>query len=157
MMKNLLSGFAVAILLLLANTANAREAAVLLPVTGSLTPFEKSELGKVVIDGLSEKFAMNYGEEVDRFVKQTFQDESKKNDCDETNCYRRIAAQYHAQMIVALRVADINKGRYLVSANLYDVATGEMASSQKEECAQCSFEKLKVLCKELIARMSKAQ
>ncbi len=155
-MKHLLRVFTIA-LLLFTHAAYARGIAVLLPVTGSLTPFEKSELSKVVVAGLSSKFELKHGEEVDRFVKQSFQDESKKNDCDETNCYRRIAAQYHAQMIVALRVIDIEKGRYLVSTHLYDVATGDMASSQKEECAQCSFEKLKVLCNELIGRMSKAQ
>jgi hypothetical protein len=155
-MINILKGIAVA-LLLFASTAYAREIAVLLPIAGSLTPFEKSEISKVVVEGLSAKFELKYGEGVDHFVKQAFQDESKKNDCDETNCYRRIASKFHAQSIVALRVIDIDKGRYLVTTHLYDVATGEMTSSQNEECAQCSFEKLKVLFKELIARMSKAQ
>ena len=155
-MKNFLSVFALA-MLLLAQAAHAREIAVLLPITGSLTPFEKSELGKVVVEGLSARFELNYGEKVDLFVKQAFQDESKKQDCEETNCYRRIAAQYHADKIVVLRVTDIQIARYLVTTHLYDVPTGAMSSSQKEECTECSFEKLKVLCKELIGRMSKAQ
>jgi len=155
-MKNLLRVFAVA-LLLLAHAAYAKEVAVLLPVTGPLTPLEKSELSKQVVDGLPVQFELKYGEEVDRFVKQAFQEESKKQDCDETNCYRRIAARYHAEKIIALRVAEIDKGRYLVTIQLYDVPTGDVISSQKEECTQCSFEKLKILCKELSARMSKSK
>jgi hypothetical protein len=154
-MKNLLRVFAIA-MLLLAHSAYAREVAVLLPVTGPLTPLEKSELSKQVVDGLSARFELMYGEEVDRFVKQAFQDESKKQDCDETNCYRRIASRYQAEKIIALRVAEIDKGRYLVTFHLYDVPTGDVISSQKEECTQCSFEKLKILCKELSNRMNKA-
>jgi hypothetical protein len=150
-MKNILSLFAVA-LLLLAQTAFAKEVAVLLPVIGPLTPFEKVELSKEVVSGLSSRFELKHGEEVDRFVKQAFQEESQKQDCDETNCYRRIAAQYRAEKIVALRVAQVEKGRYLVTYHLYDVTTGEMLESLQKECAQCSLEKLKGLCKELASK-----
>ena len=155
-MKYLL-GFFTAAMLLLATVANAKEVAVLLPVTGPLTPIEKSELSDELIKGLSAKYELEFGEEVDRYVTQVFHDESKKSDCDETNCYRRIAALYHSEKIVALRVAEIEKGHYLMSAHLYDVPTGEMISDQKEECNQCSFEKLKSLCKELASRMIKAK
>lgn len=155
-MKNILKVLAVA-LLLNAPMAYAKEIAVLLPVTGPLTPFEKAELTKEAVRGLSLTFELKHGEEVDRFVKKAFQEESKKKDCDETNCYRRIAAQYHAEKIVALRVAEVEKGRYLVTYHLYDVPTGEMTASQKKECTQCSFEKLKAVCKELTSGMSKAQ
>lgn len=160
-MKNMLKVFAVAALLLVpvffTQAAYAKEVAVLLPVTGPLTPSEKIELTKQAVDGLSVRFDLRHGEEVDRFVKQAFQEESKKKDCDETNCYRRIAAQYHAEKIVALRVAEVAKGRYLVTFHLYDVPTGEMTASQKKECAQCSFEKLKALCKELTGKMTRAK
>jgi len=155
-MKNFLRVLAVASLLF-AQLAYAKEIAVLLPITGPMTQIEKSELSKEMVEGLSAKFMLQYGEEVDRFVKQVFQEESKKNDCDETNCYRRIAALYHAEKIVVLRVADIGKGRFLVTSHLYDVPTGDMTFSQEEECAQCTIEKLKNLCKELASRMSKAK
>jgi hypothetical protein len=159
-MKNMLRLLAVAMLLLapifFAQSAYAKEIAVLLPVTGPLTPYENSELTKDVVDGLSPRFELKYGDEVDRFVKQAFQDESKKPDCDEANCYRRIAAKYHAEKIVALRVAQVEKGRLLVNVHLYDVLTGEMTASLQKECAQCSFEKLKALCKELIGKMVSA-
>jgi hypothetical protein len=154
-MKNILRVLVVA-MLLLAQTAYAKEIAVLLPVTGPLTPFEKVELTKEAVAGLSSRFELKHGDEVDRFVKQAFQEESKKQDCDETNCYRRIAAQYHAEKIVALRVIQMEKGRYLVTCHLYDVSTGEMTFSQQKECAQCSFEKLGALCKELIGKMVSA-
>ncbi len=155
-MKNILRLFTIAIIFF-APLACAKEIAVLLPVIGPLTPFEKIELTKQAAEGLSAKFELRHGEEVERFVKQAFQDESHKKDCDETNCYRRIAARYHAEKIVALRVAQVDKGRYLVTAHLYDVPTGEMTSSQKMECTQCSFEKLKVLCKEIMQRIVEAK
>ena len=152
-----LPGIFTAVALLLSSVVYANEIAVLLPITGPMTPFEKSELSKELITGLSTKFELEYGEEVDRFVKQVFREESKKNDCDESNCYRRIASLYHAGKIVAFRVTEIEKGRYLVTSHLYDVPAGEMVSSQKEECNQCSFEKLKSLCKEFASQMSKAK
>lgn len=160
-MKNNLRVLVVAMLLLapifFLQTAYAKEIAVLLPITGPLTPFEKVELTKVAAQGLSLTFELKHGEDVDRFVKKTFQEESKKKDCDEANCYRRIAAQYHAEKIVALRVAQVGKGRYLVTYHLYDVPTGEMAVSEQKECTQCSFEKLKALCKELTLNMTLAK
>ena len=154
-MNNTLRVLAVA-LLLFAQTAWAKEIAVLLPVTGPLTPLEKSELTKEAVEGLSPKLELKYGDDVDRFVKKAFQEESKKQDCDETNCYRRIAAKYHAEKIVALRVAQVEKGRYLVTYHLYDVPTGEMTASQQKECDQCSIDKLKGLFKELVTYTNKA-
>lgn len=155
-MRNVLRLFAVA-LLLFASSAYAKETAVLLPVTGPLTPLEKSELTQVIVTGLSASFELKHGEEVDRIVKQAFEEESKKQDCDETNCYRRIAAQYHAEKIVALRVAEVEKDRYLVTFHIYDVPTGEMTASQQKDCVDCSFEKLKALCKELTGALPQAK
>jgi len=155
-MKNVLRICAV-VMLLLAQSAYAKEIAVLLPVAGPLTSLEKTELTREAVHGLSARFELKHGEEVDRFVKQAFREESKKKDCDEANCYRSIAAQYHAVKIVALRVAEVAKGRYLVTYHLYDVQTGEMTASQKKDCEQCSFEKLKALCKELTSQMSETK
>ncbi len=155
-MRKLLGVFAVAIWVF-AQSAYAKEVAVLLPVTGPLTPFEKTGLSKEMVEGLAEKFELKYGEAVERVVRDVFREESKKADCDETDCYRRIAAKYHAEKIIALRVTEMDKGHYLVTSHLYDISTGEMTSSQKEECTQCSFEKLKILCKELSRRMSEAK
>jgi len=141
--------------ILFAQAVVAKEIAVLLPLSGPLTPFEKTELTKQVVDGLSVKFDLKHGEEVDLVVKQAFQEESKKKDCDETNCYRRIAAQYRAEKIVAIRVVQANKENYLVTINVYNVLTNEMSVSQKKECIQCSFEKLKALFNDLTTKVSK--
>lgn len=160
-MQNISRIFAAALLLfapvLFGQAACANEIAVLLPVTGPLTAAEKVEVTKLAVEGFSTRFELKHGAEVDRIVKQAFQEESKKNDCDETSCYRRIAAQYHAEKIVALRVAQVEAGRYLVTMHLYDVTTGEMTASQQRECAQCSFEKLKALCQELTNSISQTR
>lgn len=143
----------VAALLLFIHTAYAKEIAVLLPITGALTPHEKLELTKDTVDGLSPNFELKHGEEVDRVVKMAFQEENKKQDCDETNCYRRIASKYDAEKIIALRVTTMVAGHYLVTLQIYDVPTGEMTFSQKNECKTCSFEILKGLCKELTSQV----
>jgi hypothetical protein len=153
-MKNILRLVAVAILLL-SQAAYAKEVAVLLPVSGPLTPYEKTELTKEAVDVLSARFELKHGEEIDLVVKQAFLEESKKNDCDETNCYRHIAAQYHAEKIVALRVAQVAKGSYLVTAHLYDVLTDRMTFSEKRKCEDCSTQKFKALTKELMSRLAK--
>lgn len=154
-MKNLLRSLALASLLF-TQTAFAKEIAVLLPLTGPLTPYEQSELTKVAVDGLSARFELKHGEEVDRFVRQVFQDESKKKECDEVNCYRRIAGQYHAEKIVALRVVLVGKGSYRVTSHLYDVLSGNMSLSEKRDCVECTTQKLKALCKEMASRMTQA-
>ena len=141
--------------ILFAQAVTAKEIAVLLPLTGPLTPIENAELTRQVVEGLSVKFDLKHGVEVDRVVKQAFQEESKKRDCDETNCYRRIAAQYRAEKIIAIRVVQSGKENYLVTINLYNVLTNEMTVSQKRDCAQCSTEKLKVILKELTSNVSK--
>lgn len=150
-MKRMLKFLPIA-LLLLSPSIFAKDIAVLLPVVGPLTPYEKSELTKEVVAGLAGKFELKHGEDVDLVVKQAFQEESKKKDCDETNCYRKIAAKFHAEKIVAIRVVLVENERYLVTYSLYDVAAGEMADSQKRECAGCSFEKIKVICNELLSQ-----
>lgn len=150
-MKSTLNILAVA-LMLFANIAYAKEIAVLLPVAGPLTPNEKAELTKGTVEGLLSGFDLKHGDEVDRVVKQAFQEESKKQDCDETNCYRRIASKYSADKIIALRVATMVAGHYLVTLQIYDVPTGEMTFSQKNECKACSFEILKGLSKDLTSQ-----
>jgi hypothetical protein len=140
--------------LLFASAACAKEIAVLLPITGPLTPLEQTELSATLVTELAAKFDLKYGEEVDRVVKQAFQDESKKKDCDETNCYRRIAEKYQAEKIVALRVVQMEAGHYLVTLQLYDIPTGEVTGSQKSECTACTFEKIKAVTKQLAEKIN---
>lgn len=142
-----------AAMILFATGSFAEEIAVLLPLTGPLTPLEKSELTREAVKGLSEQFELKHGGEVDQFVRQAFQEESQKQDCDETNCYRRIAARYHADKIAAIRIVQIAQGSYLVTSHLYDVPTGELTVSEQSKCTQCSIQKLKVLCKALTGKM----
>ncbi len=139
---------------LFASVANARETAVLLPVTGPLTPLELTELTREVVTGLSSVFDVKHGEEVNRVVKQIFKEESKKTDCDETSCYRQIAVQYHAEKIIALRLTQIETERYLLTLNVYDVVTGDVTVSNKRECTSCTFEKIKILARDLIGAVS---
>lgn len=131
-------------------TAYAKETAVLLPVTGPLTPLEITELSRDIVTGLAPLFDLKHGEEVNRFVKQTFLEESKKPDCDEASCYRQIAAQYHAEKIIALRLTQIETEHYWLILNVYDVVTGDVTVSNKRECTSCSFEKIKILARELV-------
>lgn len=142
-----------AALLLVGHAAYAKEIAVLLPVTGPLTPNEQVELTGDAVAGLSPRFELKYGAEVERVVKQAFQEESKKQDCDETNCYRLIAGKYKAEKIIALRVVKKAAGHYLLALQIYDVPTGEMTYSWKNECKACSFQALKDLSRDLIKRV----
>lgn len=142
------------LLFILVSAAFSKERAVLLPLIGPLTPNEKMILSKEVSTVLEKKYTLVAGEEVDRFVKQVFLEESHKTECDESSCYRRISDHYHADNIIALRVTKITESSYLITFNLYDVPTGEMILSRSQECTECSFEKLKALSNYLI-RMEK--
>jgi hypothetical protein len=155
-MKKILGLVGLAVLLF-AHAASAKEVVVLLPITGPLTPYEKTELARAVVGELSPKFELKYGAAVDRFAKKAFQEESKKKDCDETNCYRRIAAQYHADKIAAVRIVLVAKDNYLLSLHLYDVASGEMDFSEKMDCTECSSDKLKLHFLALARRLVETQ
>jgi hypothetical protein len=154
-MNNLLKLIAL-LFLLFTQQSFAKEIAVLLPVTGAASPFEQAELTQEAVEGLSAKFDLKHGEEVDQFVKQVFHDESKKKDCDEENCYRRIAARYQADKIVAFRMLERAQGNYLVTSHSYDVPTGTMTLSEQKFCVQCTTQKLKALFKELATGLARA-
>lgn len=131
----------------------SNDTAVLLPVTGPLTSYEKMEMAGEIVAGLSGRLKLIHGNDVDLFVSQVFREESQKQDCDEVNCYRRIAEHYQAEKIVALRVATLDKDRYLLTFYHYDVFEGKMTASQQKECAQCSLDKLKELCRAFTAHL----
>ncbi len=132
-------------------SAFANERAVLLPLSGPLTPDEKTNLSQQIAEVLESKYTVVFGQDVDRVVKQVFLDESHKSECDESRCYRRISEYYQADKIIAFRVTKVTKSRYLITYNLYDVPTGEVAQSRSQECKECSFEKLKLLSSSLIS------
>lgn len=137
-----------------ANLVQAREVAVLLPISGPLTPLEVTELSNQVITELSARYVLKHGVEVDKVVKQAFLEESKKNNCDEVNCYRKIASNYKAEYIVAIRVNKIESERYLLTFNLYNVLTNTMASSQQKECMQCTFDRVKFTMGEMLKQIN---
>lgn len=131
--------------------AFAAEGVVLLPVTGPLTPQEINTLTTDAAKNLSGRFRVIYGEEVDAFVKKVFSEESKKADCDEDACYRRIAANYKVDRIAALKVAKMGDKGYLVTFSIYDTVQGKVIESRRKDCADCSFEGLQALCSGLVA------
>lgn len=122
--------------------AHAAERAVLLPITGELLASEKTQLADEVAKSLSGQYQIILGDKVNQFVTKVFREESKKLDCDETSCYRRIAAEFKADKIVAIKIAKVASGQYLVTFNLYDVPTGEVTQPRKAECTECGYSKL---------------
>lgn len=122
--------------------ARAAERVVMLPITGELLASEKSQLAVHTAKALSWQYQIIQGDKVNQFVTKVFWEESKKLECDETSCYRRIAAEFNADKIVAIKVAKVASGKYLVAFNLYDVPTGEITYSRKAECTECGFSTL---------------
>lgn len=128
----------------------AKDVAVLLPITGAITPQERNELTQLAVIALTKQFDLKHGEAVDEKVKQVFQEESKRQNCDETSCYRKIAAHYQAEKIIALRLTQTAADHFLLVLNIYDVTTGDITASQKRECAQCTFDKIKILVSDIV-------
>lgn len=131
--------------------AFAAEGIVLLPVTGPLTPQEINTLTTDAAKNLSGSYRVVSGEEVDAYVKKVFSEESKKADCDEDACYRRIAANFKVDRIAALKVAKMGDKGYLVTFSIYDTVQGKVIDSRRKDCADCSFEGLQGLCSGLVA------
>jgi hypothetical protein len=134
-----------------ATQAHAAERVVLLPITGELLASEKSQLAAEAAKALSWQYKIIQGDKVNQFVTKVFREESKKLDCDETSCYRRIASEFKADKIVAIKIAKVASGQYLVTFNLYDVATGEVSHSRKTECTECGYSKLLAAVQSMLA------
>lgn len=134
-----------------ASFGSAAEGILLLPVTGPLTPLEIQSLTTDAAKNLSGRYRVIYGEEVDSFVKKVFSEESRKADCDEDACYRRIAANFKVDRIAALKVAKTGEKGYLVTFSIYDTLQGKVIESRRKDCADCSFEGLQEVCKGLVA------
>ncbi len=132
----------VAALLFNISLAQGAERIVLLPVAGELLASEKVQLADAAAHAVSGQYHVLYGDKVNQFVVKAFQDESKKLDCDESNCYKKIASEFKVDKIMALKIAKVASGKYLVALNLYDIPTGGVIVSKSAECSECSFEKL---------------
>lgn len=150
-MRSIIKLIWLAAFLFVAPLAHAADRAVLLPVTGELLASEKVQLADEVAKSLSGQYLVIKGDKVNRFVAKVFREESNKLDCDETNCYRRIAAEFKAEKIIALKIAKVSSGKYLQTFNLYDVTTGEVVLSKQAECNECSFSKLLVTTQSMMA------
>lgn len=129
--------------------SSEREKAVLLPIVGPLTAKEKEDLAHTLVSVLDGSYKVIYGADVDSYVKKVFREERKKTDCDETTCYRKIAARYGAEKIVAFRVVKKRGNDYLITFNIYDVTTEEIEESKKLDCLDCSYETIKRLSAKL--------
>ena len=148
-MKNL---FAALLLVFMAGgpVLAAAEKGVLLPISGPLTAEEKKGLADTVAGHLSGSYQVVYGEEVNDYITKVFREESKKDDCDEEACYRKIATHYGAETIFALRVVKEGDALYVVTFNIYDVLTEKVVQSRKEACSHCSYESLNEISGRLV-------
>jgi len=149
-MKNLFWGLLALFFFCGSAPAAELEKGVLLPVTGPLTPHEKDVLAETVAESFKNKYNIIYGADVNSFVVKVFEEESKKHDCDETACYRKIAEHFHASVVIALRITKKEERDQLVTLSVFDVLEEKVVHSGRKDCHSCSYEELKALCEGLV-------
>lgn len=122
-----------------ADAKTRREAIVLLPVKGAgLLESELSIYRDSVADGLGNRYTVKFGEQVDKVIKEVFDAESKENlECDETRCYKDIAAALNVQLVAKASVFKSGEN-FQLSLVIYNVLENRAEETKTDYCTKCN-------------------
>ncbi|MEE8483493.1 MAG: hypothetical protein V3S46_02760, partial [Nitrospinota bacterium] len=83
-----------------------KERVVVMQVQGpGLSDFDKRSYRAAIVGGLSEKYTVLSGDDVDAKVTEIFEKESRENiECDTEKCFQDIAIEFQAELIAVCTV-----------------------------------------------------
>jgi len=126
--------------------AGERARAVLLPVSGPMTPGEKAQLAGEMTRLLGKKYKVIHGKKVVAFLEKTLREENQKDDCDLEACYSKVARNFNAEIVAALVVSKKQGSDYHAVFNITNVLEGKNIYGKSGDCPACSIGKLLELC-----------
>jgi formylglycine-generating enzyme required for sulfatase activity len=108
-----------------------------------------------VVDGLQLKYKVYSGEKVANGVKEIYQKESAKKDCDASRCFVDIAVKFKVGLIATAEVNKSENDFYLV-LSIRDVMSNEAVFSKTLTCKKCEAADVVDKLKELSAMVAPA-
>lgn len=95
--------------------------AVLMPISSPFSQGENARLASGIAEGLSSRYQVLHGKEVDGVIKQIFDEENKGLNCDLDICYQKIVRHFGVENVVALVVAPKGDGGMSLSLSVLNV------------------------------------
>ena len=134
------------------STAEAKERLVLMPLQGTgIDSSYKPMMESAIAEGLSDKYKVLYGRNVEEKVKEIYKKLSEETvageECDDTKCMQQIGVEFQAELVATIRVLKNPQG-YLLALNIINVLDNELVLSKSEPCEGCNeFQVINVLKK----------
>lgn len=108
--------------------------AVLMPLTTPFSPAENAQLAAGIADGLSSRYQVLHGAEVDAVIKRIFDEENKGLNCDLDICYQKIARHFGVENIVAFVVTPRKDGRKNIALSVLNVLENRVVLKREAVC-----------------------
>jgi hypothetical protein len=108
-----------------------KEGVVLMPLhlLGGTDKAMQGSMEAAIVDGLQNKYTVVSGEVVANGVKEIYQKESAKKDCNADRCLVEISVKFKVGLIATAEVTKIDGG-YLTALSIRDVYSNEVKSKQ---------------------------
>lgn len=135
-----------------ANHASAvKERLVLMPLHLSEEDRNlQSTMESALVEGLQRKYEVLWGEDVEKKVREVFNKESRKHECDETHCFEKIAEAFQAELIASASVTK-QDGGYFLSLNIQNIFDRKLVYTKPLVCERCTAFKVVDKLRELSA------
>ncbi len=114
--------------------------AVFMPLA---TPFSEEENGKLAVgiaEGLSLRYQVLHGGEVDGVIKRIFDEENKGLNCDLDVCYQKIARHFGVENIVAFVVTPGKNSGMSLSLSVLNVMENKVVLKRQAVCKSARFD-----------------
>ena len=112
----------------------AKEAMVLLPIQGKgISAQEKDILRAVLQEGLSHRYKVYSGAEVDKKLQKFI-----KKSCDTEKCLEEVAINFQGEL-VGRGIVLPREGEYIVTIEIENVFTDDVVESKTESCSGCKL------------------
>lgn len=142
-MRNLI--FTLVVLSFLGGMTEARAKAlpkvVLMPVVSTFTKEQNSQIAESVAKGLSSRYQVVFGSEVEAEVAKTVAEEKKGPACDADVCFKKVAKHFGADNVATLVVA-LGGGGKSVSITMSNVAENKVVFQKLAFSKNSSFDEV---------------
>lgn len=122
--------------------AGDKAKAVMMPVSGALSPKHKALIASKVASAVGKAYQVQWGDAVNKEVLRVFAENSNSADCDLEPCYRKIAALYKVEEVIGVIVLGDMGGEMSVTVRGVNVMENRETFSTVVACPECTAERL---------------
>ncbi len=117
----------------------AKERLVVMKVQGEeLSEAEKSIYRNALVEGLSEKYTVLSGDDIDAKVREIAKSEGGESlQCGTERCFQEIVLAFQAELIATAVVMKVSQG-YMITVQISNVLENSVIFSKSEPCEGCN-------------------